>query len=163
MKMNFGFGVYEDEIEPVLAAVRCHRPLAEIQALACPCCGARMEVWFSPEGGHFHVGCTGELPHLSQSQKIAQPPDWWQQRIADTGPITFYWQKDSCFADDGRLEMPASGYDADGNHWSGRMVRKPDHADYPLWCWIVGQKGRYKPLISDRDLEAIRKDFQQTD
>jgi hypothetical protein len=79
----------------------------------------------------------------------------------ERGPITIYWRKDSSFASDGRLEMPASGSDADGCLWSGRMIVRPDQTDYPLWCWIVGQGDRYKPLLSDRDLEAIREEFRQ--
>ncbi len=33
MKMDLTYGIYEDEIEPVLAAIRCHRPLAEIKSV----------------------------------------------------------------------------------------------------------------------------------
>jgi hypothetical protein len=159
MKMELTFGIYEDEIEPVLAAVWSRRPLAEIEALPCPCCGARLTVSFAPAGNAFQVFCSGEPLHLSRFQAIAQPPTWWTERIADTSPITFYWRVHSGVADDGRLGMPVSGYNADGCHWNGAMTVSPDQPDYLLWRWIIAQGDRYKPLISDRDLESIREEY----
>ncbi len=160
MKTDLTYGIYEGEIEPVLAAVRSQRPLAEIEAMPCPCCGARISVEFSPAGNWFQVYCLGEPLHISTHQEADQPPTWWKERVGKAEPITFYWQRDHGFADDGRLEMPASGYDAEGCHWSGRMIVRPDQADYPLWRWIVSQGDRYKALISDKDLETIREEFR---
>ncbi len=119
MKMEFTYGIYEGEIEPALATVRSQRPLAEIEAMPCPCCGARLSISFSSEGHGFQVFCSGEPLHMSKFQEIAQPPAWWRERSADTDPITFYWRVDSSLASDGRLGMPVSGYDAACNHWSG--------------------------------------------
>ncbi len=161
MKMQLTYGIYEDEIEPVLAAVRSQRPLAEIEAMPCPCCRARISVSFFPEGDGFQIFCSGEPLHMSTYQKIAEPPAWWKERIVDTGPITFYWRGDSSVANDGRLGMPVSGYDADGNHWSGAMTLRPDQPDYLLWRWIIGQGDRYKRLISDKDLASIREEYHR--
>jgi hypothetical protein len=144
-----------------LAAVRAQRPLVEIEAMSCPCCGSRISVRFSPKGDGFHVACCGEPPHLSTYQEVTKLPAWWEERIVETGPITFYWHKDSQFGNDGRLEMPASGYDGNSCHWSGRMILRPGQPDYLLWRWVIGQGDRYKPLISDKDLEAIREEFRQ--
>jgi hypothetical protein len=160
VKMQLTYGIYEAEIEPVLARVRLHHPLSEIEATSCPCCGAKITVQFSPDGDGFMVACSGEPPHFSVHQDIDNPPAWWRERIAESGPITFYWHEWSGFREDGTLEMKASGTD-DGTHWTGCVEVSPTDVDYPLWKWILERRGRYKALISDKDLERIREEFAQ--
>ncbi len=162
MKMDLTYGIYEDEIEPVLAAIRFHRPLAEIEALPCPCCGARMSVSLAPQGDGFLVYCAGEPLHMSKFQEIAQPPPWWRERIWDTGPVTIYWRKDSSIASDGTLGMPVSGRDAEGCLWSGAITLRPGEKNYELWRWIIGQGDRYKAILSDKDLESIRQEYHRS-
>jgi hypothetical protein len=158
MKMYYTYGLYEDEIEQVLALVRLHEPLAKIEATPCPCCGAPISITFWPEGDGFQVACSGSPPHFSTYQEIAIPPAWWTERIGDFGPTTFYWHEWSRYREDGTLEMKASGYAEDGSHWTGQVEIPPDHADYPLWKWILEQVGRYEPIISEKDLELIREE-----
>ena len=162
MKMQETYGIFESEIDDVLAAVRSHRPLAEIETIPCPCCGAKITVEFSPEGNGFQVQCAGDPPHLSTHQEIINPPSWWKERIWKTGAITFYWREWSAFSGDGTLEMKMSGGDEDGSHWTGVMQLRTNHPDYPLWCWIIEQGNRFKTLISDEDLEVIREEYRQT-
>jgi hypothetical protein len=162
MKMQFAYGIYEGEIEGVLAAVRAHRPLSEIEGILCPCCGAGIVVQFSPEGNGFQVNCCGSPPHLSTYQEITTPPPWWKERICETGPITFYWREWSRFTEGGSLEMKVSGYEADGSHWTGALTLEPNQTDYMLWRWIISQGDRFKPLLSDKDLEAIRQEYRRS-
>jgi hypothetical protein len=163
MKVNSPFdGIFEKEIEPILAAVRSHRRLSEVEAMPCPACGAKISVHFSREGRDFNVYCAGEQLHFSRYEEITNPPAWWKERIEDSRPVTFYWRADSRFVENGTLNMPASGYLEDGSHWNGAMTVPSDHADYRLWQWIIAQGDRFKPLISDNDLTAIRELFAAT-
>jgi hypothetical protein len=162
MKMQYTYGIYESEIDEVLAAVRSHESLSAIESIPCPCCGARIAVQFAPEGNGFQVNCAGEPLHISTYQEISNPPPWWKERIWETGPVTFYWREWSAFAADGTLEMKVSGYDEDGSHWTGAMDVRPDQPDYSLWRWIIEQGDRFKTLLSDKDIEPIREEYRRT-
>ena len=77
-------------------------------------------------------------------------------------PSTFYWTKYCGFCDDGTLEMKATGYeqeDGDLAHWTGYIEIPPDHQDYLFWNWVIQQKGRFKSLLSDEDVVAIRREY----
>jgi hypothetical protein len=159
VKTHDTYGIYEGEIDRVLALVRSHEPLAKIEAIPCPCCRAPIAITFWPYGEGFQVSCSGSPPHFSTYQEIALPPAWWKQRIGDFRPITFYWREWGRYREDGTLEMKASGYDGEGAHWTGHVEIPRHHADYRLWKWILEQSGRFKDHISCRDLEVIREEF----
>lgn len=160
MKMQHTYGIYEDEIEPVVAAVRSHRSLAEIEAMPCPCCGAGLSVTFSSEGIGYTVSCKGEPMHMSVYQEIANPPPWWKKCVVEPYSTTFCWLDWHQFSEDGTLKMNLSGYGMDNNHWSGEMTLRPDEEDYPLWKWILSQRDRFKELLTDKDLEVLRAEYR---
>ena len=162
MKTYDTYGIYDGEIDRVLALVRSHEPLAKIEAIPCPCCGAPIAITFWPEGEGFQVICSGDPPHFSTYQEISTPPPWWKARVGDFDPVTFYWPEWSRCRDDGTLEMTASGYEEAGVHWTGHVEIAPHHADYGLWKWILEQGGRFNGLISCRDLGVIREEFLRT-
>ena len=143
MKLNIGFGVYEDEIEPILAGVRCQRPLAEIEAMTCPCCGARISVRFSAQRRHeFQVFCARRA-----IAPVHIPGDCRASGLV-AGANRGYGAHHDLLAQHQLFceRWPAGnarlGRNADGCLWSGRMILRPDQADYPLWCWIVSQGDR---------------------
>ncbi len=152
--------VFDDEIQPVLELVRQHRPLAEIEASLCPECGLPMRVWFDKEGTIFGLHCTAESrwEHYSKPQRIASPPFWWRERIADTEPVTFYWPRMSEIASDGTITMRATGYNKEG-HWTGVCRFPPDVSDYRFWCWVIEHRNRWPDFFSDRDLPRLREEF----
>lgn len=161
MKMQSTYGIYENEIDNVLDAVRSHASLSAIEAIPCPCCGARIAVEFAKEGSSFQINCSGEPPHFSMCQEICNPPPWWKERVSETRSVIFYWRENSVFAADGTLSMKVSGYDEDGSHWTGDMELLPNQPDYLLWRWILVQGDRFKTLLSDKDLEPIREEFRR--
>src|SRR5215211_2705805 len=105
MKMQHTYGIFQEEIEPLLALVFAHEPLDVIESVPCPCCGANITVGFSDDGGHFQVSCKGNPPHWSVLQPIPLPPPWWQERVQKFEPVTYYWTQLCCFREDGTLEM----------------------------------------------------------
>jgi hypothetical protein len=159
--MQHTYGIYEGEVDSVIADVRSHLPLEAVEATPCPYCRARIAVHFDPEGHGFQIACSGDPPHISTYQEITDPPAWWKQRACDPGPVTFYWRGWSWFEDDGTLQMKVSGYDEQGNHWTGAMRLRSDETDYPLWQWIIRQGEYFNALISDEDLQAIREEYHR--
>src|SRR5262245_10507220 len=101
MKMQHSYGIFEEEIEPLLALVFAHAPLDVVESVPCPCCGAHITAQFSREGDEFKVACDGEPPHWSTNQRIPLPPPWWQERIPKFEPVTYYWTKLCGFREDG--------------------------------------------------------------
>lgn len=84
MEMQGGsYGIFEGEIDPVIRRIRRHEDVATIEAIPCPCCGARIRITFWPGGRAFQVLCSGGPPHLSVLQVIGEPPPWWTERVVE--------------------------------------------------------------------------------
>jgi hypothetical protein len=149
--------VFGDDIGAVLDMIRSARPLKEVEAVPCPRCGATLQIWFETDGHGFGVHCVGPEMHVSRRQAIATPPDWWQNRIGDFAPITFYWPSVSEISADG-ITIRATGYD-DEAHWTGVHKVGRDASDYDFWAWVVAQRERWPVFFSDRDLPKLRDEF----
>lgn len=157
MKGTTGF-LDDRDIKLVLASIFAHRALPEVEAMPCPCCDATITVQFSPEGDRFQINCLGERCHTSIPHVIVHPPGWWKERVWEA-ESTFYWRDWHSFAEDGTLEIKASVYNEEG-HLSCVFTFRPDDPDYELWLWIIGQGDRFKEIISDAELEAIREEYR---
>ena len=77
------YGIYEDEIEPLLSRVRRHDDLAAIEGTPCPACGAALRIVIYPDGRFFQVLCAGKPPHMSTLQHLDSPPPWWAERVVE--------------------------------------------------------------------------------
>ena len=81
--MEGGLNMFGGELEPFLSRIRRHEDLADVDAVPRPCCGARLRVFFYPDGQSFQVLCDGSAMHLSVLQDIDDPPNWWKERVAE--------------------------------------------------------------------------------
>ena len=78
VKMQYTYGIFDDEADHLIELVRRHAPLAQIQAAGCPARGAALSVAFAEDGRGFSIACEGKPLHLSTYQEIAGPPPWWR-------------------------------------------------------------------------------------
>ena len=154
--MGFSDDIFEDDIQPVLDMIRANQPPSEVESVPCPRCGARLRVWFYTDGDSFGVHCAGQ--HMSKPQHIARAPDWWQERIGEFGPVTYYYPRMSAIGTDGTIAMRSTGWTDEG-HWTGRFTMRPDSPDYRFWCWIVAHQERWPHCISDRELPKLKEEF----
>src|SRR5262245_42996742 len=121
MKMQFTYGIFDNEADHIIDLVRHHAPLAQIRGTGCPVCGSPMTVEFADSGNGFHVHCEGKPLHLSTYQDVADPPPWWPECVIPATDSTWYWREWHVFDRAGKLTIKTSGYEADGTHWSGQL------------------------------------------
>jgi hypothetical protein len=157
--MFYGYGIFDDEVDPIIDMVRSHAPLEEIRAGQCPTCGAPIAVEFSELGDGFQIYCKGKPLHLSKWQEITDPPTWWPECVTSARDCTYHWREWHSFDEAGILTMKVSGYRADGCHWSGQLECSPDHVDYEFWCWVLLESGCSSDLINDEELVDLRERF----
>ena len=80
---NEFYGIFSDEADDVIALVRDHHQLAEIEAHRCPKCCASLRVGYYPDGEGFYIHCSGAIMHSTQYQQLLQPPAWWRERVIE--------------------------------------------------------------------------------
>ena len=148
--------IYGADIQPVLDMVRANHPVDEVESVPCPRCGGKLSVWFFTDGSYLGLHCSGR--HMSKRQDISTPPDWWQQRIGDLGPVTYFYPRMSDVASDGTITMRATGWTDEG-HWTGVRKTQPDSPEYSFWRWVVTQSERWPDFFSDRELPKLREEF----
>lgn len=74
---------------------------------------------------------------------------------------TWYWREMRDVLDDETIVLKTSWYWSD-SHATGETEISPDHPDFGLWKWIMAEGHRFKKIIGDDDLDAIRAEYNQT-
>ncbi len=160
MKMQFAYGIFDNEADHIIALVRQHAPLETILNSPCPACRSNMTVAFNSDGTGFSLNCNGDPLHVTKHQVIDTPPDWWRECYEQPTDTTWYWREWHSYDEHGTLFMKLSGWKADDVRWSGQLECPPNHRDYNLWQWILNDSGCIKKLISDTDLEQLRANYE---
>ncbi len=155
------YGIFENEINPVLALVDQHASLAEIEARQCPLCSSPLVVRFDNSmGTQYTVLCTGDPVHFSLPQEIATPPPWWLERYEAPRTWTKYARGMVLTTDAGSLLMYAEGWSESNGNWTGHFECCPSDDDFLLWAWIVSERADLPDHIDDLMLDALRAAFR---
>lgn len=156
------YGIFKNEIDPVLELVEQHAPLAEIEGKRCPLCGSHLVVHFENDTGtEYTVLCTGEPVHFSFVQKIADPPSWWRERYQPPKPWKEYARGSAVTTDAGSLLMFAHGWSESKGHWTGHFKCFPLDDEFSLWTWIVSERTDLPEYIDDSMLAGLRAEFDR--
>lgn len=162
MMMRHTYGIFDDEADHVIGLVRRHVPLDEIRRTPCPACGAAMSVEFSKDGTYFLVICGGTPLHISKHEEIVDPPPWWRECVIPATDLTCYWRESYSFDSDGNLTINASGWQANGVHWTGSFSCAAGDPDYDFWRWVLQESGCTSDLINDKELAELRARYAMT-
>ena len=153
-----------DPLDAIVQKVVRGATIEDIESIPCPYCGALLTVRFEADGKCFYVRCKNKSGHHSPRKFISTPPAGWEslvdRELLPGEERKFYRPYRSYIDEKGTICVRTSWWTSDG-HACGHTEIATDAEDAGLWRWILSGTHRNDGVISEEDLESLRKEYLQ--